>query len=75
MKMDIVAFLREWAVDIRRHSGASIDAERLEEAADEIERLREYLRLRGEDIIALGQEIGNLNRELDRRDADPSASI
>lgn len=37
---DNALYLRKWAEDIRAHSGKSVDADRLEDIADEIERLR-----------------------------------
>jgi hypothetical protein len=37
---DNAVYLREWAADIRKHSGKSVDADRLNRIADEIERLR-----------------------------------
>jgi len=40
---DYIAFLTDWAADIRKYSGAdgSVDAECLEAAANEIKRLKE----------------------------------
>lgn len=40
---DSVAFLRNWAADIRASSGVSIDADRLDEIASEISALRAAL--------------------------------
>jgi hypothetical protein len=37
---DNAAYLRQWATDIRKHSGKSVDADRCDAIADEIERLR-----------------------------------
>jgi hypothetical protein len=40
---DNALYLRKWAEDIRAHSGKSVDADRLEDIADEIDRLRSML--------------------------------
>ena len=37
---DHAAYLRAWAADIRKHSGSSVDADRLDGIATYIERLR-----------------------------------
>lgn len=36
-------YLRDWAADIRKHNGRSVDADRLDDIAAEIERLRTAL--------------------------------
>ena len=43
MSGDNALYLRKWAADIRESSGVSVDADRLDEIAVEIERLRSLL--------------------------------
>lgn len=49
---DNVAYLREWAADIRKHSGKSVGADRCDKIADEIATLRRerdvYRRMTGQ---------------------------
>ena len=40
---DNTLYLRKWAADIRTHNGRSVDADRLESIAAEIDRLRSVI--------------------------------
>ena len=64
MTDDIVARLRvDWS---KGAVGRHFDEDILLDAADEIERLREHSRLRGLDIIELGQMVGWVEVENER---------
>lgn len=45
---DNAAYLRKWATDIRKYSGKSVDADRCDAIADEIERLRKAVKMLGD---------------------------